>query len=307
MASKGDSLASLRYLKTLSEVILTECHEGVSTTGLWLNIFELSKASFESFIMNIINVCISNFTHSSGEVVDYSLEFFKSIYIHLKKHDTRAFQIYYGIVKELMAAVRTNVFVTPQTFPKRRTFFNVISVIWVNGEPIDYIYEIHQLVSASIHSGTAESFCRYMHDITGIIEPIDRHESFEVVAELALVDLRALFALHFKDEATRLTFLSDPFFMKIFCKLIVALLNDLNRKLYFETHTDIPLKIHELIFPLVKQMVASCREIPRQLPGILEKMITLNPLAPLISFEGIVGLMREQNCEGVDKLVRGYF
>lgn len=66
-----------------------------------------------------------------------------------------------------------------------------------------------------------------------------------------------------------MAYLSDPFFMKIFCKLIVGLVNDLNRKLYFETHTDIPLKIHELIYPLVKQMITTCREIPRQLPGIL--------------------------------------
>jgi hypothetical protein len=49
------------------------------------------------------------------------------------------------------------------------------------------------MISANINTGTSASFCQYLHDITGIIEPIDRHESFEVITELALIDLKRLF------------------------------------------------------------------------------------------------------------------
>jgi hypothetical protein len=133
LASKGDSLASLRYIKTLAEEILQDCSEGISTTNLWKNIEELSKATFQSFMMNIINICIYNFNNSCSEIIDYSLEFFKSIYTNLRKHDTKAFQTYYAIVKDLLSAIHKTIFVDPQYFPKRRTFFNVISVIWMNG------------------------------------------------------------------------------------------------------------------------------------------------------------------------------
>jgi uncharacterized protein YggT (Ycf19 family) len=90
--------------------------------------------------------------------------------------------------------------------------------------------------------------------------------------------------MHFKDENAIIFYLNDPFFMKIFCRLIIALISDINRKLYFETHTDIPLRIHELIYPLVSKLVTPFRDVPYQLASILEKMINLNPLAPLISF-----------------------
>ena len=110
----------------------------------------------------------------------------------------------------------------------------------------------------------------YLHDITGILEPIDRHESFEVVVDLALEDLKTLFAQHFKDEKSVALYLADPFFSKIFCRLVLALINDANRKLYFETHSDIPLRIHQLFFPLVSRMArASEIEPPPQLPLIL--------------------------------------
>lgn len=98
LASKGDSLASLRYIRTLSEEILEECIDGVSTTILWRNIQDLSNATFEEFLKNIINICIRNFSSLNNEIIDYSLDFFKSIYTNLRKCDTKAFQAYYSIV-----------------------------------------------------------------------------------------------------------------------------------------------------------------------------------------------------------------
>jgi hypothetical protein len=66
LASKGDSLAALRYIRTLAEEVLSECSEGVSTTALWRNIEELSQVSFQSFMLNVINTCICNFSSSCG-------------------------------------------------------------------------------------------------------------------------------------------------------------------------------------------------------------------------------------------------
>ena len=222
-------------------------------------------------MMNVIKTCISNFSNSCGEVVDYSLEFFKSIYTLLRKHDTKAFQKYYEVVKELLPQLKTQVFVLPQHFPKRRTFFNVISVIWVNGDSVDYLYEIHKIIQEGLAAGTPSSFCMYLHDITGIIEPIDRHEAFEVVVDLALADLKVLFAQHFKDEKSISIYLADSFFCKIFCRLVLALITDVSRKLYFETHTDIPLKIHALLAPLVSFMASGglTGDIPPQLAVML--------------------------------------
>ena len=73
--------------------------------------------------------------------------------------------------------------------------------------------------------------------IKGIIEPLDRHEAFEIIAELTLIDLQKLFSMHLNEPVKVQMFFSDQEYMKIFCKLILALISDINRKLYFETHT----------------------------------------------------------------------
>lgn len=77
--------------------------------------------------------------------------------------------------------------------------------------------------------------------------------------DLTLQDLQSLFELHFKSEQHINQYLDDPFFSKILCRLILALITDVNRKLYFETHTDIPLRIHRLLAPLVRQMASGAR------------------------------------------------
>lgn len=61
--------------------------------------------------------------------------------------------------------------------------------------------------------------------------------------------------MHFKDEKTIDSYLSDPFFVKIMSRLVVSFVTDVNRKLYFETHTPIPYKIHEIVYPIVSKLV----------------------------------------------------
>lgn len=100
------------------------------------------------------------------------------------------------------------------------------------------------MISANITSGTSNSFFQYLHDITGILEPLDKLQSFEIITDLAIRDLQVLFQLHFKDQESINTYYNDPFFVKIFSKLVLAFITDINKKLYFEVHTDIPLKIH---------------------------------------------------------------
>jgi hypothetical protein len=110
-----------------------------------------------------------------------------------------------------------------------------------------------------------------------------------------------------KDQESINTYYNDPFFVKTLSKLVLAFITDINKKLYFEVHTDIPLKIHELFYPYVHVFIDSNREFPYQIASILEKMINLNPLAPLISFESIVTKMKQQSVPNVEKLVRCYF
>lgn len=50
--------------------------------------------------MSVIAICVNNFKdNTNNEVLDYSLEFFKTIYITLKKFDSKAFVQFYNIVE----------------------------------------------------------------------------------------------------------------------------------------------------------------------------------------------------------------
>lgn len=51
--------------------------------------------------------------------------------------------------------------------------------------------------------------------------------------------------------------------MKIFCKLCHAMISDLSRKLYFDTHTKIPIDIHNVIYPVLKVVSEGGFEYPR--------------------------------------------
>ena len=114
------------------------------------------------------------------------------------------------------------------------------------------------MVAANIQRDSgSEAFYQYLNDITGIIESIDIHQAFEVMAELITTDLERLFQVHFSDyEKIRMYFKSQEF-MKIFCKLTYALVNDINRKLFFETHTKIPLLIHKLVGPVLEVLTTA--------------------------------------------------
>lgn len=173
----------------------------------------------------------------------------------------------------------------------------MISVIWINSNTISYIYEIHDLIVSKLESGTPESFFQYLHDITGLIEPLDLHQAFEVLTELAIEDLIRLFSLHFSDANKVALYFSDQMFMKIFCKLVYALISDINRKLFFETHTKIPLKIHNLIFPIIKILAQGGFEYSKRFTNILEKMVSLHPLCELVPFPNIVKALQEQSID----------
>lgn len=183
--------------------------------------------------MCIIEICVRNFNTGNNEILDYSLELFKTIYTSLKKNEHNTFQEFYQIVHRLLQNIEGTIFSNPKFYHKRRDFFNVISLIWINSDTISYIYEIHDLVAAKLESGSPDSFFQYLHDITGLIEPLDLHQAFEVLTELAIEDLNKLFSLHFSDPNKIVLYFGDQYFMKIFCKLIFSLVSDINRKLFF--------------------------------------------------------------------------
>ena len=101
-----------------------------------------------------------------------------------------------------------------------------------------------------------------------------------------------------------------PEFMKIFCKLTYALVNDINRKLFFETHTKIPLLIHKLISPVLEVLATADLnyfEYPSNFTLILEKSVCLNPLTKLVPFAAIAPVLQAENKDQFDRLLRAYF
>lgn len=65
-------------------------------------------------------------------------------------------------------------------------------MVWLNDYKIEFIYEIHRLLLAELEN-TQEGLLRYMLDMTGMIEQIDKHQCFEIVAELAIDQLTIMF------------------------------------------------------------------------------------------------------------------
>lgn len=90
--------------------------------------------------------CYSNFTIPNNAILDYSLEVFKIIYTKLKKYDKPQFQAFYALVTEMLQNINSTIFADPNFFKKRVTFFNVISIIWLNSQDYHYIYEVYNLI-----------------------------------------------------------------------------------------------------------------------------------------------------------------
>lgn len=133
LAKQGDNLASLRYIKVLLTELLSDFIEGEPSAALWLNIQDLSKVSFKEFLLYNIQLCINNFRSTQAEIIDYSLDLFKSIYISLKKNEHSTFkEFFYSVVSNLLQNINQTIFSDPKYYHKRRAFFNVISVIWIN-------------------------------------------------------------------------------------------------------------------------------------------------------------------------------
>ena len=223
------------------------------------------------------------------------MEIFKTIYINLKRNeDANGFREFYNIVEGILGNIDKTIFVDPKFYSKRRSFFHVISVIWLNAENVEFIYKIHDLVRNNLKEGKYDNFYQYLNDITGLLEPIDVHIAFEVFAELIMDDLDKLFQEHFADPEKVKAYFSNSEFMKVFCKLAYSLVSDINRKLFFETHTKIPLQIHKLLSPVLTILCqgGGNYDFPKTFSTILEKTVCLNPLADLICFSDIADQLK---------------
>lgn len=127
------------------------------------------------------------------------------------------------------------------------------------------------------------------------------------MVELMIDDLDKLFKVYLADTANVSIFFQNPHFMKLFCKLAYALVNDINRKLFFETHTKIPLLIHKLLTPILKILAQGGYEYHKSFTFILEKSIHLHPLEQLICFSNIAEDLKGMNKDHFDRLLRAYF
>ena len=78
-----------------------------------------------------------------------------------------------------------------------------------------------------------------MHDIRGILETIDTAESFQVVVELAIEDLKWMLPTILSVENISQVF-SDEYFLKTFCKMILEFVRDYCRRLTYHVQTDLP-------------------------------------------------------------------
>ena len=96
--------------------------------------------------------------------------------------------------------------------------------------------------------------------------------------------------------------------MKTFCRLVQSLIADINRKLFFETHTKIPLRVHGLVFPILKVVAQGGFDYyPKNFANILDKLIGLHPLKELVPFNNISNILKVQTPEAFEKLVKNYF
>ena len=99
LSQGGESLACLRYIRTLVEEITVELLDGYPSTTLWSNIYDKTGATFLSFMDNAINICVNNFSTKNNAILDYSMDFFKKIYTILKRNDHSSFGQFYDKIK----------------------------------------------------------------------------------------------------------------------------------------------------------------------------------------------------------------
>ena len=83
-----------------------------------------------------------------------------------------------------------------------------------------------------------------MIDLTGIVEHIDRQQSYEVVTDLMVGRLKSMIAEILPSDQHKLAFLNDEGSCKVFMQFALAFLTDINRKLYFCTHIPVPILLH---------------------------------------------------------------
>ena len=83
--------------------------------------------------------------------------------------------------------------VKPEFVKLRIDFFSVISMVWISQNQITFVYKILNNIRASL-GGNQDllHFMRYLIDVTGILDPVESSEIFQVLVELILADLEHL-------------------------------------------------------------------------------------------------------------------
>ena len=60
-AQRPHILASLHYMRTLTDCILSDMNDGEPTTTLWVNLKQHHDIQFSYYLDHVINVCTQNF------------------------------------------------------------------------------------------------------------------------------------------------------------------------------------------------------------------------------------------------------
>ena len=76
-----------------------------------------------------------------------------------------------------------------------------------------------------------------MHDLRGILEPIEDSDCFKIIVELASEDLSVILAIVFSNKETVEMLFRDEMFLKAFCKMVLQFLTDYGRRITHHVQT----------------------------------------------------------------------
>jgi hypothetical protein len=94
-----------------------------------------------------------------------------------------------------------------------------------------------------------------MHDMRGILEPIEDSDCFKIIVELAIEDLSVVLPIMFRSKATVKALFEDEMFIKAFCKMTLQFVTDYGRRITHHVQTEVPFLIHDLFKPYLLELV----------------------------------------------------
>ena len=141
----------------------------------------------------IINYTVNIFTVPNYTLIQNGLSLFKNLFTSLCKIKHKSYTKYFEVVEQVSRDIDQTMLVKPEFVKLRIDFFSVISMVWISQNQITFVYKILNNIRASL-GGNQDllHFMRYLIDVTGILDPVESSEIFQVLVELILADLEHL-------------------------------------------------------------------------------------------------------------------